>query len=203
MVYFSASVISVIAVEGLVSTTQQQPAVSDLLAAIGGRRDRAAFADLFALYAPRLGAFFRSLGADAGKAEELVQEVMLTIWHRAEHYDPGQGSANTWIFTVARNKRIDAFRRERRPEVDPNDPMLVPDSEPSPHQAIEAAETERLLKQAVDELPEDQKKLLRMWYYDDKSHGAIAAAQDLPLGTVKARLRRALAQLRLTLPERP
>ncbi len=203
MVYFSASVISVIAVEGLVSTTQQQPAVADLLAAIGERQDRAAFADLFALYAPRLGAFFRSLGADGGKAEELVQEVMLTIWHRAEHYDPGQGSANTWIFTVARNKRIDAFRRERRPEIDPNDPMLVPDSEPSPLQAVEAAETERLLKQAVDELPEDQKKLLRMWYYDDKSHGAIAAAQDLPLGTVKARLRRALAQLRLTLPERP
>ncbi len=133
MVYFSASIIGAIAVEGSVSTTQQQPAVSDLLAAIGERRDRAAFADLFALYAPRLGAFFRSLGADAGKAEELVQEVMLTIWHRAEHYDPGQGSANTWIFTVARNKRIDAFRRERRPEVDPNDPMLVPDSEPSPH----------------------------------------------------------------------
>ncbi len=203
MVYFSASIIGAIAVEGSVSTTQQQPAVSDLLAAIGERRDRAAFADLFALYAPRLGAFFRSMGADAGKAEELVQEVMLTIWHRAEHYDRGQGSANTWIFTVARNKRIDAFRRERRPEVDPNDPMLVPDSEPSPHQAAEAAETERLLKQAVDELPEDQKKLLRMWYYDDKSHGAIAAAQDLPLGTVKARLRRALAQLRLTLPERP
>ena len=185
------------------STTQQQLAVADLLAAIGERRDRAAFADLFALYAPRLGAFFRSLGADGGKAEELVQEVMLAIWHRAEHYDPGQGSANTWIFTVARNKRIDAFRRERRPEVDPNDPMLVPDSEPSPLQAVEAAETERLLKQAVDELPEDQKKLLRMWYYDDKSHGAIAAAQDLPLGTVKARLRRALAQLRLALPERP
>ncbi len=185
------------------STTQQQLAASDLLAAIAERRDRAAFADLFALYAPRLGAYFRRLGADTGEAEDLVQEAMLTIWQRAELYNRGQGSANTWIFTIARNKRIDAFRRERRPEVDPNNPMLARDGELSPHQAIDAAETERLLKQAVDDLPEDQKTLLRMWYYDDKSHRAIAAAQDLPLGTVKARLRRALAQLRLNLPDRP
>ncbi len=197
----------VTAVERLVSkprqqnATQHQFAASELLAAVGGRRDRAAFADLFAFYAPRLGAYFRRLGTDAGQAEELVQEVMLAIWRRAERYDRDLGSANTWIFTIARNKRFDAFRRERRPEFDPDDPLLIEDGEPSPHQAVEAAETGRLLKQAVDDLPEDQKALLRMWYYDDKSHGAIAEAQNLPLGTVKARLRRALSQLRLTLPD--
>ena len=183
------------------STTSRHPAASDLLAAIGIDRDRTAFAALFTFYAPRLAGYFRRLGADAGVAEELVQDVMLTIWQRAGSYDQTKGGASTWIFAIARNKRIDAFRRERRPTLDPNDPLLAPEDDPTPEKSAETAETRRLIGAALANLPADQRMLLHMWYYDDKSHHAIAAARNIPLGTVKARLRRALARLRLDIAE--
>ena len=173
----------------------------DLLLAVGRARDRAAFAALFGHFAPRLKAYLRRLGSDAAAAEELAQEVMLLVWRRAETFDPAQASASTWVFTIARNRRIDALRREQRPEIDPDDPALVPDPVEPADRALETAQATGRLRAALKELPPEQAELLRMAYFEDKPHSAIAAERGLPLGTVKSRLRLALERLRKVLRE--
>ena len=104
--------------------------LSALLAAVGAARDRAAFEALFRHFAPRIKAYLLRLGAGSPGAEDLAQEAMLSVWRKAVLFDPAKASAATWIFTIARNLRIDALRRERRPEFDPGDPAFVPDAEP-------------------------------------------------------------------------
>lgn len=167
-----------------------------LIEAISGRRDRAAFARLFADFAPRIKGYARRRGADGAVAEDLAQEVMLTVWRRAGLFDRRKASASTWIFTIARNRRIDMLRRERRPEMDPNDPAVVPERDPAADHSVESSQSEARLHQAVARLPREQAELLRLAYFDDKSHSAIAEALDLPLGTVKSRIRLAMAKLR-------
>lgn len=173
----------------------------ELLLAVGRVRDRAAFAALFGHFAPRLKAYLRRLGSDGPAAEELVQEVMLLVWRRAETFDPTQASAGTWVFTIARNRRIDALRREQRPEIDPDDPALVPDPVEPADRALETAQDSGRLRAAIKELPPEQAELLRMAYFEDKPHSVIAAERGLPLGTVKSRLRLALDRLRKALRE--
>ena len=174
-----------------------------LMGAVATGRDRAAFAELYDHFAPRLKAYLRRRGAPAGQAEELVQEVMLTVWRRAELYDSAQANVSTWMFTIARNRRIDALRRDRRPDIDLNDPALTPDSEPAPDDAFAAAEEGTMLRRAISEIPAEQGELLRLAFYEDKSHSAIAEQLGLPLGTVKSRIRLALSKLRKTIEETP
>ena len=145
-------------------------AFADLVEAVAARRDDAAFARLFAHYGPRVKAYFRRLGTAEDRAEELMQDVMLTLWRRAEMFDRRRASVATWLFTIARNRRIDVLRREYRPQVDASDPALVGDEAPAA---------------------------------DDRSHSAIAEELRLPLGTVKSRLRLALAKLRGALKDEP
>ncbi len=170
---------------------------ANLVERIAQDRDRRAFADLFAYYAPRIKAYLRRLGADDTLCEELAQEAMLTVWRRAHLFDRRQAGVGTWIFTIARNKRIDAIRRDRRPEIDPNDPALVPEPEPSADKAVENDQRGARLHDAIAVLPEEQAKLLRLSYYDEKSHSAIAEELNLPLGTVKSRIRLALGKLQV------
>ena len=173
--------------------------LEELLTAVGRDRDRTAFAALFGHFAPRLKAYLRRQGCDAGGAEELVQEVMLLVWRRAETYDPAQASAGTWVFTIARNKRIDALRREQRPEIDPDDPTLVPGPAESADDGLAARETAGRLRDALKSLPPEQADLLRLAYFEDKPHSLISAEQGIPLGTVKSRLRLAMDRLRKAL----
>lgn len=168
----------------------------DLLLAVGRRRDRTAFAALFAHFAPRLKAYLRRQGCDPGAADDLVQEVMLLVWRRAETYDPAQASASTWVFTVARNKRIDALRREQRPEIDPDDPALLPDPVPAADHRVESLQAGSRLRAALRALPPEQAELLRLAYFEDKPHSAISEERGIPLGTVKSRLRLAMDRLR-------
>lgn len=175
--------------------------LNGLLLAVAERRDKGAFAALFRFFAPRIKSYLMRSGCAAAEAEEVVQEVMVTLWRRADSFDPSQGGASTWVFTIARNKRIDSFRRERRPELDPADPVLVPgDPEPA-DRAVQAAQEAARLRAAIAMLPEEQQDLLRRAYYDDKPHSAIAEECALPLGTVKSRLRLALTRLRRELKE--
>ncbi|MGF1476387.1 MAG: sigma-70 family RNA polymerase sigma factor [Geminicoccaceae bacterium] len=168
---------------------------------VAGERDRRAFMELFDHYAPRVKGYLRRLGVDGEAAEDLVQDVMLTVWQRAETYDPRQAGVSTWIFTIARNRRIDVIRRERRPEPDPDDPLLVPDAEPFGEAIVLRAETDRRLRAAVASLPEDQATLVRVSFFEEKPHGRIAKELGLPLGTVKSRIRLALGKLRSVLAE--
>lgn len=186
-----------------VKTTSEEPgaeaSAEDLMSAVAERRDRKAFARLFELFGPRIKGYLIRQGADPASAEDLVQDVMLTVWRRAAQFDRSKAAASTWLFTIARNRRIDTLRRVRRPEIDPADPALVREPDDPADRVVEAAQRRASLHAAVAELPEDQAKLLRLAYFEDKSHSVIAAELSLPLGTVKSRLRLAMGKLRAAL----
>lgn len=160
------------------------------------RKDREAFARLFAYFAPRIKSYLKRLAADDASAEEMTQEVMLTIWRKAEQFDARQASAATWIFRIARNRRIDAARRAARPALDPSEPLLFPEAETAPDDAAHAREREARVREALAHLPEEQVMLLRLAFFDGLSHSEIAEREGLPLGTVKSRLRLAFDKLR-------
>ncbi len=167
-----------------------------LMAAVAGERDRQAFGELFDHFAPRITAYLRRLGAQTPVAEDLLQEVMLTVWRRAEQFDPAKAGVSTWVFTIARNKRIDAVRRERRPAFDPSDPSFVPEQAPDAADAVEQSERGAMLRSAMADLPAEQGRLLELAFMEDMSHRVIAEKLDLPLGTVKSRIRLAMRKLR-------
>ena len=184
------------------SASLDREAFADLVQAIAERQDRAAFGSLFAYFAPRVKGYLMRIGADAGQAEELTQEAMLAVWRKAATFDRRQSSVSTWVFTIARNKRIDGLRRDRRPELDPTDPLLVPASPQQADEIYDIAESDERIKAAVAELPAEQRELLELAFYEDKSHRDIATLRGLPLGTVKSRLRLALARLRKSISEK-
>jgi RNA polymerase sigma factor (sigma-70 family) len=184
-------------------TTEVSPeaALEADLRAVSEARDRVAFGRIFAFYGPRVKAYLRRLGAEDAAAEDLTQEVMLSIWRRAHQFDRSRAALSTWVYTIARNKRIDALRRERRPDFDLEDPALVPDDDTAPRgdRHTEAEQSRRHVMHAVAQLPEEQAQLLRIFYFEEKPHSQIAEELGLPLGTVKSRLRLALAKLRVLL----
>ena len=169
--------------------------VRDILA-IARAQDRAAYARLFGHFGPRVKSYLLRLGADQAQAEDLTQEVMLAVWRKAPAYDPRLAGPSTWIFAIARNRRIDALRAERRAQLDPDDPGLLGASEILPDRALEAGRWETRLAQAMREMPPEQAQMLKLAYYEDRSHGDIAQSLRLPLGTVKSRLRLAIGRLR-------
>ncbi|MDJ0629575.1 MAG: sigma-70 family RNA polymerase sigma factor [Rhodobacter sp.] len=157
-------------------------------------RDKAAFAQLFRHFAPRVKAFLMKSGADASLAEECTQEVMATVWRKAHMFDPSRASVATWIFTVARNRKIDALRKQRRPE--PEDLPWGPEAEPDQADALALQQESEKLGKAIAALPEKQRELIEKAYFGDLSHSEIAEATGLPLGTIKSRIRLALDRLR-------
>ena len=158
------------------------------------KADRDAFASLFRHYAPRVKAFLMKSGASATLAEECAQDVMSTLWQKAHLFDASRASVATWVFAIARNRRIDALRRARRPEPEALD--WGPDSAPDQAEVYAVAQETRLLADAVAQLPDKQRALIQRAYYGDLSHSEIAAETGLPLGTIKSRIRLALDQLR-------
>lgn len=168
---------------------------------VATNRDRVAFRRLFEYYGPRVKAYLRRLGTDEDAAEDLTQEVFVSIWRRAEQFDPNKASVGTWVFTIARNKRIDALRRDRAPALETDDPELEIDPAPRGDAVAELNRMSALVMRAVETLPEEQKRLLKIFYFEEKPHSAIAEELGLPLGTVKSRLRLALAKLRAALGE--
>jgi RNA polymerase sigma-70 factor (ECF subfamily) len=165
-----------------------------LLGRVAATQDRAAFAALFAHFAPRIKAYLLRLGAPSGVAEELAQEALLSVWRKAHLFDPAKASAATWLFTIARNLRIDAIRRERRPELDPEDFMPEPDADADA--GLMLAENEGRLRLALKELPADQIQVVELSFFADKPHSQIAVELGIPLGTVKSRLRLAMGRLK-------
>ena len=162
-------------------------------------QDRAAFAALFAHFAPRVKAYLLRLGAPSGVAEELAQEALLSVWRKAHLFDPAKASAATWLFTIARNLRIDAIRREKRPELDPEDFMPEPDADAD--DGLMLAENEGRLRLALKELPADQIQVVELSFFADKPHSQIAVELGIPLGTVKSRLRLAMGRLKRAMGE--
>ena len=163
---------------------------------IAATRCRASFALLFARFAPRVKSYLLRLGAGPELAEELAQEALLTVWRKAPYFDPSRASASTWIFTIARNLRIDAVRRERHPEDLQNEPEMMPPAEASADDVLSAGEREARVREAMQTLPDEQAEVVRLSFFQDKAHGEISRDLGLPLGTVKSRLRLAMIRLR-------
>lgn len=174
---------------------------SDLVIAVALHRDRDAFRELFDYFAPRLRSFLQRRGADGAEAEEIVQETMVRVWRKAEKFNPDKAAASTWIFTIGRNAHIDMVRRAGRPEIDTDDPTYLPEPEADPVARIAQGQDASRVRAAMNELPKEQRDILMLAYFEDKPHGRIAEQLEIPLGTVKSRIRLAFKRLRADLGE--
>lgn len=167
------------------------------LCSIRDNRDEAAFIRVFEHFGPRVKAFLMKTGMDAALSEECAQEVLVTVWNKAHLYDATRASPSTWIFTIARNKKIDVLRKQKRPE--PEDLPWGPEAEPDQADVIGLQQESEQLGRALRDLPEKQRELIEKAYFGDLSHSEIAAQTGLPLGTIKSRIRLALERLRHSL----
>ncbi len=169
-----------------------------LIEAVALRRDREAFARLFEHFAPRLKAWLMKSGATAAAAEDFAQDAMLTVWRKADLFDARKARAATWIFTIARNRRLDMLRRDARalptPEIEPTE-----DEAMRPDVILAMADDARRVREALSRLKPDQVEVLRLAFFMDSPHSEIARRLDLPLGTVKSRIRNAMIKLRTIL----
>ena len=177
-----------------------------LIEAVATRRDRAAFVALFEHFAPRVKTFMLRSGASEATAEEIAQETMLSVWRKADLFVSGSTGAAAWIFTIARNLRIDALRRERSNgcEFDSDRDMTIEcrvDEQSTPELQVAAVQFEQCVRKAMGRLSSEQLRVIKLSFFEDKAHGEIAEHLQIPLGTVKSRLRLAITRLRTLLGE--
>ena len=182
-------------------TVSIQEELGALVLAVARDRDRDAFTRLFDHFAPRLHAYLLRLGSDSGSAEEILQDVMSTLWNKAHLFDPSKSSLATWLYRIARNRRIDTLRRDRLDYFDPMDAPDVASDEEGADRRLDMSQREDRIRESLETLPPDQLVLIRMAFFDDLSHSEIAEKTGLPLGTVKSRLRLAMKRLRQLLDE--
>lgn len=163
-------------------------------------RDLKAFEALFHHFAPRVKSYLIKAGGNDTLAEEATQEAMATLWQKAHLFDPAKAAVSTWVFTIARNKQVDMIRKQKRPL--PEDPVDEALDAPDTAEAYAEAEEYRKLRAAVDTLPKAQKALIQKAFFSELSHAEIAEITDLPLGTIKSRIRLGVERLRRDLKER-
>ena len=184
-------------VRGRVTASDDNNRHAALMLRVARDADEVAFAALFGHFAPRIKAFLMKSGAPAAVAEDCAQDVMATLWRKAAMFDPARASVATWIFTIARNRRIDILRRDARAE--PEDLPWGPEPEPDAVDALALQQDTDRLGAALATLPQAQRELIERAYFSDQSHGEIARMTGLPLGTIKSRIRLALEKLRQNL----
>lgn len=175
--------------------------MAGLVGRVARHRDREAFARLFDHYAPRLAAYLQRLGAEPALAEEIAQDAMIALWRKAEQFDPEKSSVGTWLYRIARNRRIDLLRRARGGEAGLEEAAHPVDDQPRPDEALAARERETLIRRAMRILPAEQLSLVRLAFFEGRSHSEIAHETGLPLGTVKSRIRLAFGRLRRRLED--
>ncbi len=160
---------------------------------------REAFAGLFAHFAPRVKSYLLRAGADNEQAEDLAQETLVTLWRKAALFDVRQAGASTWVFTIARNLRVDRFRRQGGAaalQVDDIDLDTLVQDAPTPDALLHTVRMEHHVRAAIALLPPEQSQVLQLSFYEDEPHARIASLLGIPLGTVKSRVRLAVAHLR-------
>jgi RNA polymerase sigma-70 factor (ECF subfamily) len=172
-----------------------------LIAKVAASRDREAYRALFLHFGPRVKALMLRAGADHAQAEDLVQEVMMTVWRKVDLYSPERGAVSTWIYTIARNARIDRLRRNSSRAYEDLEGMDLPSDDPSGEDEAFASQRSERVAQALLELPDDQKQIIELAYIDDMSQSEIADKLAVPLGTVKSRMRLAYGKLKVRLEE--
>lgn len=169
-----------------------------LMHRVADLRDREAFGRLFSHFAPRVKSYLIRTGSTDGAAEDLAQDALVMVWRKAALFDPAQAAVSTWIFTIARRLRIDAARRHQLDGA--GDECFEFDrleaDQPGVAEHADATRQARRVREALNQLPPEQAQVLRLSFYDDEPHARIAAELGLPLGTVKSRIRLAVAHLR-------
>ena len=163
---------------------------------IGKNQDKLAFNSIFRYFAPRLKSFLVKAGSTDSQAEEVIQEVMIAVWTKSSTYDSNKSSVSTWIYTIARNKRIDKIRKEKRHYLSESDEGLEIPVDSTQEKEIFSAQVSNSLKKYMSNLPEEQSKLLKLSYFYNKTHADISTELKIPLGTVKSRIRLALTKMR-------
>lgn len=166
-----------------------------LIARIAEAKDRDAYAALFSRFAPKIKAFVMGQGMTAAEAEDLAQDALLNVWRKAHLFDAHKATAVTWIYSIARNLRIDAARKAKRVKELPED-LWMSDHDKAADELLVDAQSAEALALVMATLPPEQKTILRLSFYEDLSHGDIAKALSIPLGTVKSRLRLAMIRLK-------
>lgn len=177
------------------------PDFASLILRIAAHKDRAAFSQLFAHFAPRVKTYMLRLGASPQAAEELAQETLLVLWRKAQLFNPEGASASGWIYTIARNLRRDRLRREHHPAETMPELGHVPEDVPQPDAAFDTVDMEARVREAVSRLSEEQRQVVQLSFFEDKPHAEIASGLNIPLGTVKSRIRLAMKHLRSHLGE--
>ncbi|WP_394358464.1 sigma-70 family RNA polymerase sigma factor [Halocynthiibacter halioticoli] len=162
--------------------------------AVRDNRDKAAFGALFDHYAARLKGFVMRSGVSSGQAEEIVQDVMLTVWRKADQFDPNRAQVSAWVYQVTRNRMIDMIRKERRPI--PEELTQEPDPEPDASQSLALEQEATKLREAIQRLKPDQREIIERVYLGELTHQEISNQTGLPLGTIKSRVRLGLERLR-------
>jgi len=170
--------------------------MADLLQRVAANGDVEAFRALFETYAPRVKSYMLRQGADAATAEELAQETLLAVWRKAALYSDEKGSATTWIFTIARNLRIDRLRKEVVWQPLPENNDERPSEDPTPDEELSERERAERVRAMLAELPQEQSEVVNLAFLEGLSHSEIAKRLDLPLGTVKSRMRLAYQKIR-------
>jgi RNA polymerase sigma-70 factor (ECF subfamily) len=171
---------------------------ADLIGRVAAHGDRDAFRLLFEHFAPRVKGFLVKTGMNADAAEEIAQSTLLTVWRKAAQFDPASAGAAAWIFTIARNLRIDSARqaaRQAKAAVNAERDE-TPEVADSPETMMTRRDDVSRVEAALERLSEEQSTVIRMSFIQERPHGEIAEALGLPLGTVKSRIRLAMARLR-------
>lgn len=168
--------------------------LGELIVKIAQYKEQAAFVELFELSAARLKAYAMRCGANDHDAEEIVQETLITVWHKAHLYNPQTASANTWLYTMIRNKRIDFARKNKEGQIVSTDLWPEPAGEEL-EDGVASDLNHQVVRTLVETLPTEQRQIVYKVYFEGKSHSEIAMELDLPLGTIKSRLRLAMKKL--------
>ena len=165
--------------------------IIELVKKVSEERNELAFSEIFDFIAPKINAYYVKNNIGIEQAEELTQEVLSTIWVKAKQFDPEKSKFITWSFTIARNKKIDFYRKNKKSDVNEEDirDFLYEDNK------YDDYELESTIKNITQELDENQKKLIKMSFFEQKSHKNIAAELEIPLGTVKSRIRASLNKM--------
>lgn len=173
----------------------------DLISRVAATHDRDAFEALFVHFGPRVKALMLKAGADHAQAEDLVQDVMMTVWRKVHLYSADRGSVGTWIFTIARNARIDRLRQNSSQPYEDVNELEIASGDADGEEKTNLSQRAQMVAEALDELPEEQRDVIELAYIYDMPQSEIAAKLELPLGTVKSRMRLAYAKLRVKLEE--
>ena len=165
--------------------------IIELVKKIAEERNELAFSEIFDFIAPKINAYYIKNNLSNEQAEELTQEVLSTIWLKADLFNPEKSKFITWSFTIARNKKIDFYRKNKKNDINEEDirDFLYENNKTNDY------EIESTIKKITQELDESQKKLIKMSFFEQKSHKNIAAELEIPLGTVKSRIRSTLNKL--------